>query len=285
MPCLVDNSRAVDVDSRAMPSPRPSRPIITLTTDFGTRDYYVGAMKGVILSICPDATIVDITHEIEAQNIVHGAVVLRQTLDWFPSGTVHVAVVDPGVGTDRRIIAGRFNDQVVIAPDNGLLTLAARRRPAESVHQVSNHRYFARTVSVVFHGRDILSPVAAHVASGVALDDLGPPVHDLVTLDVAEPTSIHPRGLCGCVLYADHFGNLVTNLDTAAIDAIGSQPAPLDVYMNDVRIGPLRRTYADVPPGETLALIGSTGLLEIAVNADRASLRFGDWRTATVFLR
>ena len=148
--------------------------LITLITDFGTRDYYVGAMKGVILQIDPQATIVDITHDIEPHNVVHGAFVLRQSLPWFPQRTVHVVVVDPGVGSDRRILAGKYDGQVVLAPDNGLISLVHRELPLEEIYAVQNTQYFRNPVSRTFHGRDILAPVAAYVATGLSLDKLGP---------------------------------------------------------------------------------------------------------------
>ncbi len=248
---------------------------ITLTTDFGSTDHYVGVMKGVILRIAPTATIVDITHEIGAHNIVHGAFALRQILAWYPAGSVHVVVVDPGVGTDRRIIAGRYSGQIVIAPDNGLISVVHRELHLEEMYSVENTRYFAGPVSPTFHGRDILAPVAAHVASGVPLSHLGPPAGqiDILRFPVTQP--IDSGGLRGCVVYVDHFGNLVTNISADEVGQLMRQRGELTIHVGDQPAGPLRRVYGEVPADEPLALIGSSGMMEVAVNCGRACDRFG----------
>ncbi|MEE9293482.1 MAG: SAM-dependent chlorinase/fluorinase [Phycisphaerae bacterium] len=253
---------------------------ITLITDFGSRDHYAGAMKGVILSTASKATIVDITHEIGAHEIVHGAFVLRQTIDWFPVGTVHVAVVDPGVGSRRRILAGRYNGRIVIAPDNGLITLVHRDMRLEEIYSVENTRYFPGPVSATFHGRDIMAPVAAHVASGVALSQLGPPAGRIELLQLPEPERLEPVGLCGSVLYVDHFGNLVTNINTDRLAHTYRHKTEIEVYVGEVSIGPVRATYSDVNLHEPLAMVGSSNMLEIAVNCGRADERF-DARAGT----
>lgn len=249
-------------------------PPITLITDFGTRDYYAGAMKGVILSIAPQATIVDITHDIEPHNVIHGAFVLRRTVEWFPPGTVHLAVVDPGVGSDRRILAGRYAGQVVIAPDNGLISLVHSDLTLLELHAVENTRYFPGPVSHTFHGRDIIAPVAAHVASGVDLAQLGPPAGEIEVLQLATPQRLASGGLQGTVLYVDHFGNLVTNIGQEHLAEVYRGLSDVKVYVSDTCIGPIHRMYSDVAVGEPLALIGSSGMLEISVNRSRAADRW-----------
>ncbi len=245
-------------------------PPITLTTDFGLRDHYVGVMKGVILTIAPDASIVDITHDIEPQNIAQGAFVLRQVLEWYPAGSIHVAVVDPGVGSGRRILAGRYAGQVVILPDNGLVSHVHREWPTEALFSVTNTRFFRKPVSHTFHGRDIIAPVAAYVASGVALEELGPPATDIELLPLIDSRPIEPRGRRGAVLYVDRFGNLVTNISRADLAETLRQQGQLSVYLGDVCIGPVNRTFSDVPVGQLAAMVGSSGMLEIAVNCGRA---------------
>lgn len=259
--------------------------LITLITDFGTSDYYVGAMKGVILQIAPDVRIVDITHHIRPQNIVHGAVVLRQMLACYPRGTIHVAVVDPGVGSERRIIAGCYEGQYVIAPDNGLLSLVHRDLRLEGMFTVRNTRYFRNPVSHTFHGRDIIAPVAAHVACGVAIADLGPQADQLEVLQLAAPEPIEPHGLAGCVVYADHFGNLATNISVADLGSLYRSGGDVNVFVGEQCVGPIHRTYSDVPVGEPLALIGSSNMLEISVNSGSAEGRFGHGPETRIVVR
>lgn len=257
--------------------------LITLITDFGTRDYYVGAMKGVILQIDPRATIVDITHDIEPHNVVHGAFVLRQSLPWFPQRTVHVVVVDPGVGSDRRILAGKYDGQVVLAPDNGLISLVHRELPLEEIYAVQNTQYFRNPVSRTFHGRDILAPVAAYVATGLSLDKLGPAADRVEVLELPAPRRIEPFGLAGNVLYADHFGNLVTNIGRADLSALYRRNREVQVYVGDVCVGPVRHTYSDVAAGQALAVIGSANMLEISVNRGNAKRKLeADFETAVI---
>lgn len=246
--------------------------IIALLTDFGTRDHYVAAMKGVILQIEPKVTLVDICHEIEPQNLYQGAFALRQVLPYFPAETVFVAVVDPGVGSTRRILVGRYTNRVIIAPDNGLLTLVHRDAELEELRVVENRRYFAATLSNTFHGRDIFAPVAAHIARGVALREFGPPADCLELLDLPRPVRNADGTIIGQVMLVDRFGNLITNISELDISAArASHRGSFEVYLGERRIGPLRATYADAPPREPLALIGSTQLLEIAVNGGDAS--------------
>lgn len=250
-------------------------PLITLTTDFGIQDHYVAVMKGVILGIAPQATIVDITHRIEPHNILHGAFVLRQVVTWFPEGTVHVVVIDPGVGSDRRILVGRYSGQIIIAPDNGVMSFVHRDLQLQAIHTVQNTRFFLPAVSPTFHGRDIMAPVAAHLVNGCSIDEIGPPTKQIEVLQLPKPEYHEDRGLIGQVLYADHFGNLITNIARADLAEVCRRSFDVRVYVGDACAGPIHQTYADVPVGEPVALIGSSEMLEISVHRGRAQDRFG----------
>ena len=246
-------------------------PIITLLTDFGTQDHYVAAMKGVILQIAPAATIVDITHEIGPQDVVRAAFVLRQTWNWYPRGTVHLAVVDPGVGSSRRIVAGRYAGQYVVAPDNGLISMVHHELRVEAMHVVDNRRYMLATISTTFHGRDIMAPAAAHLAGGVAIQDLGPPTDHVEVLQMAAPQRSADHALTGQVLCADRFGNLITNITRHDLLATFQHRREVKVYLGPTCIGPLRTSYHEVAAGQLLALIGSGDHLEISVNCGNAA--------------
>jgi S-adenosylmethionine hydrolase len=251
--------------------------LITLTTDFGTRDHYVGVMKGVIYSIAPQADVVDITHDIEAHNITHGALVLRSIWPWFPEGTIHVIVVDPGVGSERRVLLGRYKGRYVIAPDNGLITLVHRSLRLEEMRVVENQRYLLSQISSTFHGRDILAPVAAHLANGVKSEEFGRPTDHLAMLPATHSPDTLGRRIRGQVIYVDRFGSLVTNIsrqDLAGLP-LGKDGGAVEVFVNDVAAGPVRSFYEEVAIGEVIALLGSTDYLEIAVNQGRAIERFG----------
>lgn len=260
-------------------------PIITLTTDYGTKDYYVGALKGVLLQIVPAATLVDITHDIQAHNVIHGAFVLRHAVSCYPRGTVHVAVVDPGVGSPRRILAGRYSGQIVIAPDNGLISFIHREMRLEEIYTVENAQHFPGPVSRTFHGRDILAPVAARVAAGLSLSRLGRPAGQIEVLQIVAPRTLTPPGLAGQVLYTDHFGNLITNIGQQHLAELFRHRPDVKVYVGERCIGPLQRTYSDVGVGELLAILGSAGLLEVSVNCGRAGETLAVGPQAQVFVR
>ncbi len=259
--------------------------IVTLITDYGTRDYYVGAVKGVILGIAPDVRVVDVTHDIEPHNILHGAFILRHIWPWYPPGTIHVVVVDPGVGSDRRIILGRYAGRYAVAPDNGLITLVHRDIPAEAVHVVENRRYFMPEPAATFHGRDIMAPVAAHLARGVKPVEFGGATDRLEVLPVAHRAEATRRGLSGRVLYRDRFGTLVTNVGQDQLVGPQGSQRQWEVLVNGTSIGQVRSTFADVPSGDAVAVIGSTGLLEIAVNQGSAAERFGPPESVRVEVR
>lgn len=259
--------------------------LIALMTDFGTRDHYVAAMKGVILQIDPKATVVDVTHEIDPQDILHGAFVLRQVVPYFPVKTIFVAVVDPTVGTARRILAARYSDRLVIAPDNGLLTLLHRDAEFQAVRVVENRRYFAATLSGTFHGRDIMAPVAAHISRGTPLDHLGSPADHIEILGLTKPRVNSDGSLEGEVLFVDHFGNLITNISVIDLSAARTPRPHVEVWFGERRIGPVRTAYAEVPEGDTLALVGSAQMLEIAVNRGHAAKVLAAGRGARVTIR
>ncbi len=245
-------------------------PIITLTTDFGLSDGYVAAMKGVIAGIAPQATVIDISHQIAPQNVREAAYVLATTLPYFPPDTVHVVIVDPGVGSARRPMAAQVGNYFLVGPDNGVFTYALPAgQPAVCVH-LDNPAYWLPTVSRTFHGRDIFSPVAAHLASGAPLAALGAPVADPVRFDTQPPRQEPDGSLRGQIIHADRFGNLVSNIPGAwlaehiwTVRIAGQQ-----------MIGP-SLTYAEAAPGQLLALVSSDGTLEVAVRDGNAAGRLG----------
>lgn len=260
-------------------------PIVTLLTDYGARDYYVAAVKGVILGLAPRTTIVDITHEVEAHSIVQGAFVLWQAFPWFPAGTIHVAVVDPGVGTARRIVLAGYAGQIVLAPDNGLLTFLHREYPLEMLRAVENRRLFVGSISATFHGRDILAPVAAHLANGARPWEVGPELDRLEMLEVSHRAKEEPGRLVGEALYVDRFGNIVTNVHADQLGGVGIRGRERQVTVNGQSLGSLRTTYGDVAPGGALAYVGGSRLVEIGVHGGRAVDRFGPRERISIEIR
>ena len=236
-------------------------PVITLTTDFGSEGWYVASMKGVILGINPRATIVDVNHSISPQNVREAALCIAQIASYFPAGTIHVVVVDPGVGTERRLLCVPMRDQVFLAPDNGVLSWAARGVSVITRVALSEPRFWLPTISSTFHGRDVVAPVAAHLSLGVPVHELGTPVAQWQELPWPEP-AVQSGQLGGEVLAIDHFGNLITNIEESTVARLCDR-RPIIVRYRD-RDVPLARTYSDVPVAHCVALIGSTGLLEIA---------------------
>ncbi len=251
--------------------------VITLTTDFGTNGWFAAAMKGVIAGIAPDAHVVDVTHEIAGQDILTGAFVLAQCFRNFPRDTVHVAVVDPGVGSPRRAIAVKSLDYFFLAPDNGVLTLALAAmddRTALQCRSVENERLFNRPVSRTFHGRDIFAPVAAHLARGVAFHEVGPVIDTITRLDLAEPKMTR-KGLEGRVMFVDRFGNLITNIAARHLEQLGGEPKTFRIgsSWNGI-IRKFGRFYAEVSPGKPIAVIGSSNFVELCVNQGSAAKSF-----------
>ena len=233
--------------------------IVTLTTDFGTRDPYVAQLKGVLLAHCEGVRIHDLTHEIAPLDVLEGALFLAAAVPTFPPGTVHLAVVDPGVGTARRAVAASVSGRHMVCPDNGLLTLLARRAAIEEVRSIERASLRREPVSPTFHGRDLFAPAAAFLACGGAFEELGPPVAVPVELPLPRPR-IEGDRLAGEVLHIDRFGNAIINLARSDVEAVAAGRA-IRVEAGGRRL-PLARTYGDVAEGEALALIGSADLLE-----------------------
>jgi S-adenosylmethionine hydrolase len=238
------------------------RSIITLTTDFGVSSPYVAQMKGVILSLCRDVEIVDISHAVAPQNIREGAIVLADVTPRYPAGTIHVAVVDPGVGTARRIVYAEIGDQRYVAPDNGLLSRLAAHQPPRKLLSIENAEYWLPDYSQTFHGRDIMAPVAAHLANGLLPSKLGTRIDSIMMLQWPEPAR-SPSGIAGQILYLDSFGNLITNISREIVDPIG-EPAKLVIDCGGRRIRGVVSTYGAALEGEIVALFDSQGRLEIA---------------------
>jgi len=250
--------------------------IVTLLSDFGLKDPYVAEMKAAIISICPEARIVDVSHEVEKFNVRMGAFVLASAASYFPEGTIHVAVVDPGVGTKRRPILVEAERGFYVGPDNGLLMLAAEREGIRHVYVLSNPRFMLPRVSKTFHGRDVFAPAAAHLARGCEPSDFGPEIKDYVVPKFAKPRLTKDK-LVGEVLHVDDFGNVITNVSGVELERAGvREDAMLRLRFKD-RAVKLRfcSTYGDVPVGEPLALIGSHDFLEVSVNQGNASQRLG----------
>jgi hypothetical protein len=245
-----------------------ARPLIALLTDFGAEGWYVGVMKGVIKGICPEADIVDISHQVTPHSVIEGALMLSASYRHFPPGTVFVAVVDPGVGTRREPIVLRAAGRWFVAPNNGILGYVAQGEKVAECRRLSNPRYFLPAVSSTFHGRDIFAPAAAHIAAGADLADLAPERARCFSLAAAEAAYDH--GLIeGNAVYFDHFGNAITNIPRELFEAhFGGtrRKAPVEVLFGRWAIPGIVSTYGDVRPGEVLAYWGSLGMLEIGVN-------------------
>lgn len=234
-----------------------------MTTDFGNGSPYVAAMKGVLYALNPAATVVDITHGIAAGDVRHGAVVLEDVTDRFPPGSIHVAVVDPGVGTDRGIVFVRIGRQNYIAPDNGLLSRLARRKTPSKIIRLTEQQYWLHPVSATFHGRDIMAPVAARLSLELDPDWLGTPQEGLVMLDWPEVRA-GPDRIEGSILLIDSFGNLITDIEGPMLARI-PDPRRASVKFGQERIEGICRTYAEARPGTLVALVGSSDRLELAV--------------------
>ncbi len=252
-----------------------SHPIVTFTSDFGSDDWFVGVVHGVVHEICPAARIADLTHTIPPGNIERTAFVIEAAAPDFPPGAIHLAIVDPGVGTDRRALAVRAREQIFVGPDNGVLEWALSD-PAAETRALTVARFFRQPVSRTFHGRDVFAPVAAHLARGVPLADFGAPVTDPVRLQ--RPPVHHAAGeLAGRIAWVDRFGNGLTDLTAASLAAAfpGLPEEQLEVRIGTRRIRGLARSYGDAPIGTLLAIVGSSGRLEIAQVGGDAASRFG----------
>lgn len=243
--------------------------IITLTTDLGTTDWFVGSMKGVILGLNPEVSIVDITHDVPG-DIRAGAFALLASYRCFPRQTVHLAVVDPGVGSDRAAIVARTADYFFVGPDNGVLSLALTQEKILEIHRVDSDVYFRKPVSNTFHGRDIFAPVAARLTQRILVDSLGKILTDFVRLDWPPPEVVDGVSR-GQVIYIDRFGNAVTNMGEAAVREITETGGTPVLVLGGRQVGELKRFYQEAAKGQPLVLIGSSGFLEIAVNGGNAA--------------
>jgi len=243
--------------------------IITLTTDFGLRDPYVAIMKGIILSINPEARIVDVSHQVPPGALMHAANVIKDTITYFPHGTINVVVVDPGVGGQRRPVAIETENYFFIGPDNGIFwpIIEADRSPT-AIH-LEEKKYFLSPVGNTFHGRDIFAPVAAHISRGIDIRKMGPVIRDPVALSIPRP-EIKGDVLCGEIIRVDNFGNLITNINRTDMEAFLQSATPR-ISIRELTIEDVRHVYTDVPRGELLALYGSMNRLEIAVREGSAS--------------
>lgn len=261
---------------------------ITLTTDFGTSDAYVGIMKGVILNINPNVQVVDLTHAIPPQDIYEAGFSIYSAHSYFPKGTIHIIVVDPGVGSNRRAIVCRTDSAFFVCPDNGVLSYLfpnledAEEHPVDVV-EIENKAYYLPEVSNTFHGRDIFAPVAAHLSLGVPLADIGSPVQTLVQLPIQVP-ELTGNTLTGQIVKIDRFGNAITNISESIIARLDSvatgEISAYEIRVGSVRLNRFNRAYAESGIGKPLAIIGSSGLLEIAINGGNAQkdlgLKWGD---------
>jgi S-adenosylmethionine hydrolase len=248
--------------------------LITLTTDFGADSPYVAAMKGVILSHNPAARIVDVTHSVPPQDVRQGAWVLEEAAPWWPAGTIHVCVVDPGVGTSRKMVCAVISDRLYLAPDNGLLSRLARRHKPTTIVALESRQYWLPTVSNTFHGRDILAPVAARLSLGLDPRELGPPLQELVDIAWSE-VSVMPGKIKGTVRSIDSFGNLVTDIPADKLADVPTDPEKVRVQCDEHETQGLFKTYGDQPQMTLVAIIGSSGYLELAIVGDSAAMMLG----------
>ena len=255
----------------------PGTPIITLTTDFGTNDHFVGVMKGVILDITRDVHFVDINHSVQAFDVLDGAITISQSYSCFPSGTIHMVIVDPGVGTARRPIVLTGDRHMFVAPDNGVLSLVYDREERISVRHVTAEHYFLQPPSNTFHARDIFAPIAAYLAKGIAPQRLGEEITDYVRFAAPRPKPIDENTLRGVVLRADRFGNLTTNITPKDVPMLFEPtPPPFKIVVgNKGQATRICSNYAEGAPGEVFAIIGSMGFVEIAANRGSASQLLG----------
>jgi len=251
--------------------------IVTLTTDFGLNDHFVGAMKGVILEIAPEAQIIDICHAVQPFDILDGALTISQAYSYFPSGTVHMVIVDPGVGTARRPVILTGERHVFVAPDNGVLSLIYDREERISVRHVTAEHYFLQPRSNTFHGRDIFSPVAAYLAKGVAPDRFGDEIVDYVRFSAPRPKPVDERTLQGVVLKVDRFGNLVTNIRAEDAPQLFTATPPAFKIAIGTKAQATRMcsNYSEGAPGEVFGILGSMGFLEVATNRGSAYQMLG----------
>jgi S-adenosyl-L-methionine hydrolase (adenosine-forming) len=258
-----------------------ARPIVTLTTDYGTNDHLVGVMKGVILSINPDVTVVDITHGVLAHDILDGALTIGQAYKYFPAKTIHVVVVDPGVGTERRPILVASDQHYFVAPDNGVLSSVYDQTEALYVWNIISEHYFRQPVSKTFHGRDIFAPVAAWLSKSWQTSAFGEAITDFTRFAIPKPKT-SGNTIRGVVLRVDQFGNLITNLRVEDVPALASADGKCTIKAGSAVVGRVASTFAEGASGEVIGVIGSSGYLEICVNKTSAARTLGIGRGTEV---
>ncbi len=247
-----------------------SKGIVTFTTDFGTEDHFVGTMKGVVLGTNPDAAVIDICNNIKPFSILHGAITIAQAYHYYPAGTIHVVIVDPGVGTARRPIIADTGKYVFIGPDNGVLSLIFDRQERLTVRHVTAEHYFLQPVSATFHGRDIFAAIAGHVSRGVDLSKLGDPINDYVRLQIPQ-AQLDERRIAGHILLTDRFGNIITNIGRRMLSQfLATHSGSANIRIGSTVVNQFQTAYANGRPGELFGIIGSMGYLEIATNQGSA---------------
>lgn len=260
----------------------PYRPVITLTTDFGSNDHFVGAMKGVIVDIVPEVQIVDISHAVQAYDVLDGALAISQAYSYFPNGTIHLVVVDPGVGTARRPILASSDAHHFVAPDNGVLSMVYAREERMHVRHITSEHYFRIPVSNTFHGRDIFAPVAAYLAKQVDSHKFGDEIEDYVRFAAPKPKATGENRMRAVVLKVDRFGNLITNLTPQDAPALFAAGAKFKIVVGSKEITRICQFYAEGKPSEVFGIIGSMGFLEIVANRGAASQLTGAGKGAEV---
>lgn len=255
-----------------------SNPIITLTTDFGSQDSYVGAMKGVILSINPCANIVDISHEIKPFDTNGCSYFLSTFYKYYPPNTINVVVVDPGVGSSRKPLLLKLDDHYFIGPDNGIFTSVFRQAKHSEIYLLNNTDYFLADVSTTFHGRDIFAPVSAHLSKNIPPDILGEKIDEVILLDEDQPKIEHHR-IVGKIIYTDRFGNHITNISGDLLDQLRK------IRIGNIELEGISHSYSESPRGTLLAIIGGSGLLEISVNMGSAEKLIGSTEEVECFIK
>jgi S-adenosylmethionine hydrolase len=250
----------------------PRKQLVTLITDFGSNDYYVGVMKGVILGINPEAVIVDVCHHVASYDVFDAAFTLLQSYRYFPSDTIHMVIVDPGVGTARRPLLARTIDQKFIAPDNGVLSLVYEREENIEVRHITSEHYFLSPISQTFQGRDIFAPCAGWLSKGVEVDKFGEPITDYAKFTPPKAKRVDEQLVKGVALRVDKFGNIVTNISPEDVPQLFTEnPPPFRILINQQEVTKLNSTFAAGKPSEVFAIVGSTGYIEICTNRGSAA--------------
>jgi S-adenosylmethionine hydrolase len=250
--------------------------IVTLTTDFGVSEHYVGAIKGVILSLNPDAKIVDICNSVQSYDVLDGAITIANAYRYYPSDTIHMVVVDPGVGTTRRPIVATTERHIFLAPDNGVLSLVYEREERLSVRHITSEHFFLNPVSNTFHGRDVFAAIAGWMSKGVDAIKLGDEITDFVRFSAPKPKPLSPTSIKALVLRVDKFGNIITNLRPEDVPSIFQEPAgAFTITVGKVTINKVHQNYSQASPGELFAIIGSMGYVEISANRQPAAALAG----------